>query len=158
MISPDLITITGLLFAVIGFYFEPPIGFIFFAFSFLMDVTDGWVARRFKKVTKFGGVLDSVFDKIVEVLFLAYITVNYAVGGLGVLAAGFSVIISYTKHRSGLKLKSVFDRAQRMIFLLVAVLFFSDYLVSMLLLFNALCLFAIIELMVKVKNKFSEVN
>ncbi|HLE06191.1 MAG TPA: CDP-alcohol phosphatidyltransferase family protein [Candidatus Nanoarchaeia archaeon] len=158
MISPDLITILGLLFAVVGFYFEPPFGFVFFGVSFLMDVIDGRVARRYKLVTKFGGVLDSVFDKVVEVLFLAYITVNYPIGGLGVLAAGFSVIISYVKHRSGLKLKSVFDRAQRMLFLLVAVFLFGDYLISILLLFNALCLVAIIELMIKVKNKFSEVN
>jgi len=133
---PNAITIAGLLLAVIGLALPYEVGVWFFIASFLADVLDGFVARKLGKTTKFGGVLDSVSDKIVEILFIYYLSLWFGQANLCIIAAGLSIMISYTKHRAGLSSKTFFDRPQRMIFLLISPFYFAP----MLYIFIALCL------------------
>lgn len=145
-IKPNHLTVAGLILAITALFLPLIPALILFTASFILDVFDGNLARRFKLITKFGGILDSVCDKIVEVLFIYYMASSFNIGNLAILSAGLSILISYVKHRSGLKINSFFDRAQRLIFLLLTPL--SPVLIFYL--FNILCVFALIQLISKI--------
>jgi archaetidylinositol phosphate synthase len=85
-LSPNNWTALGLVLIIITFYFlinkEFLIATIIFAFTALIDMIDGSVARITKKVTKLGGYLDSITDRIVE-----FITI------LGLFLAGYPDVI-----------------------------------------------------------------
>ncbi|MEM3408111.1 MAG: CDP-alcohol phosphatidyltransferase family protein [Candidatus Micrarchaeia archaeon] len=73
-ISPNIWTIASLAVAIAAFlsiinrYFL--FGAILIIISGLMDLIDGAVARKTKKVTKFGAFLDTVIDRYNEFLFI----------------------------------------------------------------------------------------
>ena len=52
---------------------------MFYSIAGFFDIVDGQVARVSQKITKTGGFLDSVFDKIAEVAIF-----------LGILVGGFA--------------------------------------------------------------------
>ncbi len=73
--SPNILTLTSLLFVILGVIFFRVIGnfwygFLLIGLSFLVDGLDGAVARAKGKVTKFGGFLDGTLDRIVEAIIL----------------------------------------------------------------------------------------
>ncbi|MEM2085917.1 MAG: CDP-alcohol phosphatidyltransferase family protein, partial [Archaeoglobaceae archaeon] len=72
MLTPNQITFIGLilgLFAFISiFYGIILLGAIFVLLSGVFDLLDGLVARTQRMATNFGGFLDSVFDRYVDVL------------------------------------------------------------------------------------------
>ncbi|MEM3431143.1 MAG: CDP-alcohol phosphatidyltransferase family protein [Candidatus Micrarchaeia archaeon] len=73
-ISPNTWTILSLGFAITAFLFIVNRYFLVGAFliiiSGLMDLIDGAVARKTKKVTRFGAFLDTVIDRYNEFLFI----------------------------------------------------------------------------------------
>ncbi len=142
-VKPNHLTITGLILAITALFTKPLTSIILFTASFIIDLMDGNLARRYKLTSKFGGVLDSVSDKIIETLFIYHYFNN-------AIAVGLSIIISYIKHRSRLKINSLFDRAQRMTYLLIAIILRID---NNLIIFNSLCIIAIIQLMIKTYEK-----
>lgn len=152
MLRPNHITFSSLLAALVGLFMPFPAGLGFFALSFLLDVLDGRFARKKGLVTEFGGIFDSVSDKIVEVLFIYYLASKLGGGEQAVIAAGFSVMISYVKHRSGIRARSFFDRAQRLIFLLVFSLLFPFSFDLFIFTFNLLCAVAILQLLIIIYN------
>lgn len=81
------------------------------------DIVDGQVARVSQKVTKSGGFLDSIFDKIAEVaIFLGILVGGFAEPYLVFLAITFSLLVSYTRSRAeslGVKLQEVFQHAHQ---------------------------------------------
>jgi archaetidylinositol phosphate synthase len=95
------------------------------------DVIDGAVARLAGRVTAFGGVLDSVADRYVELLIFVgiiyggLIEVGYLPGWLwGLLALTGSLLVSYTRARaeaegSGKLAVGIAERGER--FLILAV-------------------------------------
>ena len=150
-VKPNHLTLLGLIIGVTAVFQEFTTGIILFSVAFLLDLLDGNLARRHELTTHFGGVLDSVIDKLVEVLFIYYLAVKFSVQTMGMLSIGLSILISYVKHRADLKIHSFFDRAERLIYLLLVALFLSD-LNQFILAFNVynlLCLGAITQLMVK---------
>ena len=71
--SPNTLTLFALLFALIGVFLlriDLYIGIIVIGLSFLVDGLDGAVARAKGQVTKFGGFLDGVLDRVVEAIIL----------------------------------------------------------------------------------------
>ena len=73
-LSPNVFTVIGLAFAFIssivyglGFEYALVIGGIILLISGFFDIVDGQVARYANKMSKKGGFLDSIFDKIAEV-------------------------------------------------------------------------------------------
>lgn len=81
-LSPNHWTLIGLLFVLVMFYFLINQNFLLAALIFvitaLVDMVDGAVARTTKKVTKLGGYLDSITDRLVEfVIILGLFLNNY---------------------------------------------------------------------------------
>jgi len=85
-ISPNGWSCIGLTFAFASAFiygwnveFSLIIGGIILLVAGFFDIVDGQVARVSKKITRFGGFLDSVFDKIAEIAVF-----------LGILVGGFA--------------------------------------------------------------------
>jgi CDP-diacylglycerol--glycerol-3-phosphate 3-phosphatidyltransferase len=135
-INPNLLTFIGLginIFATILF----ARGLFFWAglvmlFGGMFDMLDGAVARVSKRVTRFGGFLDSVIDRYSDMLMLFGLLIWYAkidqlfyVGLTGMAIIG-SVMISYTRARAESlipKCKVGFlERAERVVLLSLAAL------------------------------------
>ena len=104
-ISPNVWTVIGLIFAfvsslVYGLKFEYSLilGGAILLISGFFDIVDGQVARYTNKITKSGGFLDSVFDKIAEVsIFFGILIGGYAEPYLVFLAVTLSLLVSYTR-------------------------------------------------------------
>jgi len=79
-LSPNQWTILSLVFALVLFYFlikgEFLIAAIVFAFTAFIDMIDGAVAREAKKVTKVGGYLDSIIDRVIEFIIVLGLFLN----------------------------------------------------------------------------------
>jgi len=96
------------------------------------DILDGALARRLKKVTPFGGILDSTLDRLSEAVVLLAILVLYAQGAafipiiLVCLALIGSLMVSYVRARAegaGLECRvGLFTRAERVVVLALGLL------------------------------------
>ncbi|MGC9132359.1 MAG: CDP-alcohol phosphatidyltransferase family protein [Candidatus Micrarchaeia archaeon] len=103
--SPNEITIFGIILAILGSIFLIQKNFFLSAFFFLLsgffDLLDGIIARKFKKVTGFGGVLDAVVDRYEEFLFAFSSFLSGFVEGWLALVAFLSMVMpSYTRARA----------------------------------------------------------
>jgi len=107
-ISPNMLTITGLLITVTGTYFIFAKQFftagIILIIGAIFDAIDGALARRTNKTTKFGAFLDSTVDRIADFLplfALAYYfkddTIFFFITMGAIL---FSFLVSYTRARA----------------------------------------------------------
>ena len=134
-LTPHAATLLGLLSALVsGLAYYGTRQFpqlIYLALGFLvlsgfLDAVDGAIARLSGEVTRFGGVLDSVCDRIEEMGVL----VGIVAGGLvhpviGLSALAGSLMVSYVRARSeaeAAKMSGVgfAERPERMIILIVA--------------------------------------
>lgn len=109
-INPNLLTFFGLLvngWAAVMFAtgkFHAAAAVIFFA-AFL-DMLDGQVARREKRVTAFGAFFDSTLDRYSDMALYMGLLVYYAVAGrssyviLAAVATAGSVMVSYSRARA----------------------------------------------------------
>jgi len=141
-LSPNLITILGFvltLLASLAYYQWLSSALTWLAASVLLllasyfDALDGAMARRFLKVSRLGGILDSVFDRIGEIALYTGI----ALGGLVDFRLCFwalsaALMVSYVRARvevEGIKLKGVgiAERPERLLILLVSTFLNSLY-------------------------------
>ena len=101
-------------------------------FGGIFDMLDGAVARVSKRVTRFGGFLDSVIDRYSDMLMLFGLLIWYAkverlfyVGLTGMAIIG-SVMISYTRARAESLIPQCkvgfLERAERVVLLIIAAL------------------------------------
>lgn len=136
-ITPNLLTIAGLMFVFIGSYFIYLQDFlkagIFILIGNLFDALDGSLARRYNLSSKFGAFLDSVIDRLSDILplfALLYIFKNDPLYFffISVAIAG-SVMTSYTKARAeGLGIEcnvGLLERPERSIILIAGLLLSS---------------------------------
>jgi archaetidylinositol phosphate synthase len=106
--------------------FAAVLGGIFLLISGFFDIVDGSVARITKQISKKGAFLDSVFDKISEVIVFGGIALGQLADSFWCLVAlGLSLLVSYTRARAeslGGKLKGIGigERAERL--LLIAII------------------------------------
>ncbi len=129
-LSPNFWTVVGLVFAFLSalayglnqhISYAAVLGGVLLLASGFFDVVDGQVARVTKKVSKKGGFLDSVFDKIAEVaIFLGILVGGFAEPYLVFLAITMSLLVSYTRSRAeslGVKLQGIGigERAERLL-------------------------------------------
>ncbi len=162
-LHPNHLTIAGLCLGFVAFFISFInywLGVALFSLSFLIDLFDGALARETKKVSKFGAFLDSVSDKIVETLFIAFIAVSSGMQTIALFAVGFSIMISYVKHRAeclGACAKhSIFDRAERLIYTVVMMLilpFLPSAIPMLFTAYVALSATAIIQLVIYIKKQ-----
>jgi CDP-diacylglycerol--glycerol-3-phosphate 3-phosphatidyltransferase len=106
-------------------------GFVVLVAGFF-DILDGALARRIKKVTPFGGVLDSALDRLSEAAVLLAILVLYAQEAaftpiiLVCLALIGSLLVSYVRARAegaGLECRvGLFTRGERVVVLVLGLL------------------------------------
>ncbi len=136
-INPNTVTILALVFCIAaGLYFAA--GHLVIAGLMLLlggffDVLDGAVARENGRVTKFGGLLDSVSDRYADAAvflgimwgghaaFPPYIENDWFLGGLALTG---SLLVSYTRARAeaggtGVLDIGVAERAERMILIIL---------------------------------------
>jgi CDP-diacylglycerol--glycerol-3-phosphate 3-phosphatidyltransferase len=109
-VHPNILTLIGLvinIFAMIlfakGIFLW---GALVILFAGIFDIVDGEVARRTKRVTKFGAFFDSVIDRYSDLLLLLGLIIWYAkiqrifyVGLTGLVLIG-SVLTSYARARA----------------------------------------------------------
>ncbi len=135
--NPNLFTVMGLfatLFASFlilkGFWISAGLTIIL---SGIFDLFDGMIARKFGKVTVFGGFLDSVLDRYSDLLLLLALIIYYlnrGDSGLVILTSLVSmgtVLIPYVRARAEAANISctigLMERAERMILLSAGALF-----------------------------------
>jgi archaetidylinositol phosphate synthase len=110
------------------------IGGIVLLIAGFFDIVDGQVARVSQKITRSGGFLDSVFDKIAEVaVFLGILVGGFAEPYLVFLAVTLSLLVSYTRSRAeslGVKLQGIGigERAERLLVIaVIGIIGFMEY-------------------------------
>ena len=92
------------------------------------DALDGAMARKYAKVSRFGGVLDSVLDRISEIAMYAGLMAGALVSTwVGIWAMSAALMVSYVRARvsvEGVTLKGVgiAERPERLLILIVATL------------------------------------
>lgn len=128
--KPNHLTIIALILGIFAFFLisQGKIihGAIFVLLSIIFDLLDGVVARTQKMVTDFGGFLDSVVDRYVEVL----IFIAFGIYGLNwllvAIAMSGSLLVSYTRARAEKIIErcdvGIAERGERMIILFLAML------------------------------------
>lgn len=110
--TPNLLTVTGVVFFAIGAWITA-VGYwrtalIFFIIGSCIDGLDGVLARETGRKSAFGGILDSVCDRITEILWFGsiifFFTVQPIIGKtgiyLGFAALTGSLMVSYVKARA----------------------------------------------------------
>jgi phosphatidylglycerophosphate synthase len=102
-------------------------------FAGIFDMADGEVARRTKRVTKFGAFFDSVIDRYSDLLLLLGLIIWYAkidrifyVGMTGLVLIG-SVLTSYTRARAESLIPACkvgfLERPERIVLMIIGSLF-----------------------------------
>ncbi len=132
-LSPNLITVLGLIFSFIYFFtmmkLNVVIAILFLILSSLMDAIDGEVARLSNKVSKFGSFLDSTLDRIEDIIYITgFIFIGFP-SYLIALGVGLSLVISYIRAKAeslGLKMegRGIIERGERIIFVLLILLIY----------------------------------
>jgi archaetidylinositol phosphate synthase len=90
------------------------------------DAVDGAMARRYHQISKMGGILDSVLDRVGEITLYVGLAIGGLVPGwLALWALSASLMVSYVRARvdvEGVKLKGVglAERPERLLILLFA--------------------------------------
>ena len=166
-ISPTGWSVIGLVFAFASafFYgwnmeFSLIIGGIVLLVAGFFDIVDGQVARATKKITKTGGFLDSVFDKIAEVaIFFGILVGGFAEPYLVFLAISLSLLVSFTRSRAeslGVKLQGIGigERAERLLVIaIVGIIGFMEYAVIIVIIIAGITFVQRIIIAVKELNK-----
>jgi len=133
-VNPNVLTLLGsipsllfFVFLIMHWYF---LAIIAFAGS-IFDLIDGMIARKYNKVTAFGGFLDSTLDRVSDF----FIITAFAFSGIvrWEIAAPlllFSFLISYTRSRGELANSSVsfavglIERTERLILTITALVLY----------------------------------
>ena len=109
-VSPNMVTLAGLVGAGISAWLISEgilwVGGVVLLFAGVLDLFDGALARSTGKDSPFGALLDSVVDRVSEIVALLGLLLHYARSDslegtvLVYLAAGGSVMVSYLRARS----------------------------------------------------------
>jgi phosphatidylglycerophosphate synthase len=137
-VNPNVLTLIGsippLLFFVFVIY-----KMYFLAFFALLgsavDLLDGMVARKYNKVTNFGGFFDSIIDRVGDFLYITAFSfsgiVRWEIAAPLLL---FSFMTSYIRSRAGLAANShmefavgLIERPERLIFIFLSLLLFTIF-------------------------------
>lgn len=131
---PDFITVAGLLVVIVASVVigsgQPQLGAVILLCGLPLDALDGAVARAMNRKGRFGGVLDSTFDRYADGFIFAGLGYYFAVQDrpeyllLCFAALMGSFVVSYVRARAGeagLSVKiGLFDRFVRVIVILAA--------------------------------------
>ena len=162
-LSPNVFTGIGLFCAflssiVYGFGYEYSliIGGVVLLISGFFDIVDGQVARYANKISKSGGFLDSIFDKIAEVsIFFGILIGNYTEPYLVFLAIALSLLVSYTRalaDSAGVKMQGIGigERAERLLVIaIIGIIGFMEIAIIIVIIIAAITLAQRVAVLVK---------
>jgi CDP-diacylglycerol--glycerol-3-phosphate 3-phosphatidyltransferase len=135
-VHPNILTLIGLVINIFAMVLFAKGIFTWAAlvivFAGIFDIVDGEVARRTKRVTKFGAFFDSVIDRYSDLLLLLGLIIWYAkinrifyVGLTGLVLIG-SVLTSYTRARAESLIPACkvgfLERPERIVLLIIGAL------------------------------------
>lgn len=98
-VHPNTITLTGMIinFIVFFLYFQPShykvINSILLVLRILADNLDGMVARKYKKTSKIGGLLDTISDNTLSIMIVYCVTFYFIPSLAFYLAFSFGLIM-----------------------------------------------------------------
>ena len=156
-IPPNILTLIGLLFGFIAFYFITInflLGAIMVLISGFFDIIDGSVARLTGKTSKKGAYIDAMSDRITEFLIWLGIGVATNLWIYVVLSFFISQMISYAKARCGMEVSisnvkwpDFFERSERMLYTAVMLIIWIFYPIfrELIILFVILSLITLIQ-------------
>jgi archaetidylinositol phosphate synthase len=135
-LSPNSLTLIGFLLALVAgtLYWGGLSGWewigaiLVLLIGSFFDAVDGAMARKYAKVSKFGGVLDSVLDRVGEIaLYAGLLAGSLVQPWIGIWALSAALMVSYVRARvsvEGVTLKGVgiAERPERLLILIVATL------------------------------------
>ncbi len=105
-INPNLVSLLGLLLAIIGAFFvfqqQWLFALIFFILAPTMDLIDGQVARALKLKSNWGNYFETMIDKFVDFAMIGSFVFIPGLQIPSILALGFSMLSSYAKPRVAL--------------------------------------------------------
>jgi phosphatidylglycerophosphate synthase len=137
-VNPNVLTLIGsippLLFFVFVIYKMYFLAFIALLGS-AVDLLDGMVARKYNKVTNFGGFFDSIIDRVGDFLYITAFSfsgiVRWEIAAPLLL---FSFMTSYIRSRAGLAANShmefavgLIERPERLLFIFLSLLLFTIF-------------------------------
>ena len=136
-VHPNILTLVGLVINIFATVLFAKGIFVWAAlvivFAGIFDIVDGEVARRTKRVTRFGAFFDSVIDRYSDMLLLLGLMIWYAkidrifYMGLTGLALLGSVLTSYTRARAESLIPACkvgfLERPERIVLLIIGALF-----------------------------------
>jgi phosphatidylglycerophosphate synthase len=139
-VNPNVLTLLGSIPSLLFFVFLLNHWYVLALIAFvgnIFDMVDGMIARKYNKVTAFGGFLDSTMDRIADFLMITAFAfagiVRWEITAPFLL---FSFLISYTRSRGELAKPSVsfavglIERTERLfltIFALIAYMIFPTF-------------------------------
>src|SRR5919112_6175788 len=136
----------------VPWYTATVLGGIFLLIAGFFDAVDGAVARATKRTSALGGFLDSVIDKVSEIIvFVGILIGSYTNPVLVLVALSLSLLISYTRARGEamgveLKGKGIAERAERILILsILAFIPFRDNISVALWIISVLAIITILE-------------
>ena len=145
-VSPNLLSIFGLIFGIIAAVFigldNLILAALFLVIGAVADLFDGSLARKYGKETVFGAFLDSVIDRIQELsIFIGatYLLINkenYEWAILPIITLGLSFLVSYSRARGeglGIQTKDsgIVTRPERLLILIIG-LITNQFIIAML--------------------------
>ncbi|MGN6614817.1 MAG: CDP-alcohol phosphatidyltransferase family protein [Candidatus Nitrosocosmicus sp.] len=108
-----------------NWYTSTVLGGIFLLIAGFFDALDGAIARVTNKTSALGGFLDSIIDKVSEIIiFIGILIGNYTNPVLVLVTLSMAILVSYTRARAesvgvDLKGKGIAERAERIIILAI---------------------------------------
>lgn len=99
-VTPQQVTILALVVGLLSsllFYFDFRfVALLFLWFSGLLDVLDGTIARMTKLTSPFGTLLDLLFDRLVEMVFIITIALRFPATQMACIFLLCSIIFSFS--------------------------------------------------------------
>ncbi|NIA22806.1 MAG: CDP-alcohol phosphatidyltransferase family protein [Proteobacteria bacterium] len=171
-LTPNMLTITGLLINILATYTiaigQFLTGGIILVIASIFDTFDGELARTTGKITSSGAFLDSISDRYSEFFVLGGMGYHFIATGnyLGIYSTFFamigSIMTSYTRARAegvGVELKGgFFQRPERVLYLVIIILFFSKFLNYGMLLFALFTTLTALQRLIVGFNKIKSIK
>lgn len=134
-VNPNILTLLGSIPPLLFFVFVLTNHYVWALIAFmgtLIDTIDGMIARRYNKVTNFGGFFDSTMDRIGDFFIItAFSFANIVRWEIGAPVLLFSFLISYIRAQGGVRSGGdgnfaagvgIIERAERYIFVIIALI------------------------------------
>lgn len=132
-VNPNVLTLIGSIPSLLFFVFVIKHWYLLSLIVFLgnfFDILDGIIARKYNKVTAFGGFFDSIMDRASDFLFItAFSFSGIARWEITAPLLFFSFLTSYIRSRAGLAANShmefavgLIERPERLAFIFFALL------------------------------------